>query len=508
METKSLCPECMAVITADVVKEGDRVVLVKKCEDHGEFRDLYFSDSGIYDKFQKFEATGNGQSDPMTGQEKGCPHDCGICPNHRTQTLLANIDLTNRCNLTCPTCFANARKNGYVYEPSMEQIKGMMQMLRDEKPVPCYAVQFAGGEPTLRKELPEILKMARDMGFYQIMIATNGVKFAQSKDYCRELKNTPLSTIYMQFDGVTEAPYVKLRGFNALPLKLKALQNMRETELRNIVLVPTVVNGVNADQGGDIIRFALKNIDIVRGVNFQPVSFTGRVSNDELKAGRITIPDLLSRIEKQTDGQVRTSDFYTVPSVSALSDMAEAWTNEPQVKFTVHPHCGCATYLFMDRDEIVPVTRFVDVDGLLASIKRTSNEYKGSKLAKILIAEKLLREVPRYVDHARMPRDIDMLRVISEFVKGDMGKAITHFHEKSIMVGTMHFMDPYNFDVERVRNCGIHYATPDGRVIPFCSYNIFYRNDIERRFGKAAGVESLNVPELKKHAGITDPMKM
>lgn len=508
METKSLCPECLAVCEADIVSEDGRMVIVKKCESHGEFRDLYFSDSSAYDKFQKFEASGNGLLNPITEKAKGCPHDCGICPNHRTHTLLANIDVTNRCNFACPTCFANVRSSGYVYEPSMEQIRGMMRMLRDEKPVPCYAIQFSGGEPTVRRDLPEIIRMAREMGFHQIMIATNGMKLAQSKDYCRELRNTPLSTIYLQFDGVTETPYNKLRGFNALPLKLKALHNMRETGLGNIVLVPTVMNGVNADQGGDIIRFALKNIDIVRGVNFQPVSFTGRVSKEELRTGRITIPDLLLRLEKQTGGQIKASDFYPVPSASAISDLAEAWMNEPQVRFTVHPHCGCATYIFEDRDEIVPITRFVDIDGLLACMKRVSNEHKGSKLAKILITEKLLQEIPRYVDHASMPRDIDVVSVLREFVKGDMGKAIVHFHQKSILVGAMHFMDPYNFDLDRVRDCGIHYATPDGRVIPFCTYNIFYRNDTERRFGKAVDVESLKAIEFKKHAGVTYPMEM
>ena len=220
------------------MKQGDRVVIVKKCKSHGEFSDVYFSDSDIYDRFEKFEAEGASLSNPMTKQAKGCPYDCGLCPNHKTQTLLANIDLTNRCNFSCPICFANASKSGYVYEPTMEQIKGMMQMLRSEKPVPCYAVQFAGGEPTLRKELPEIIKMAHEMGFIQIQIATNGMKFAQSKDYCRSLQETPLSTVYLQFDGVTEAPYLKSRGFNALPFKLKAIRNMRETGLHNVVLVP------------------------------------------------------------------------------------------------------------------------------------------------------------------------------------------------------------------------------------------------------------------------------
>jgi uncharacterized radical SAM superfamily Fe-S cluster-containing enzyme len=380
----------------------------------------------------------------------------------------------------------------------MEQIKGMMRMLREEKPVPCYAVQFAGGEPTLRKELPEIISMAREMGFVQIQIATNGMKFAQSKDYCREIQKTPLSTIYMQFDGVTEAPYVKSRGFNALPFKLKAIQNMRETGLHNVVLVPTVVNGLNADQGGDIIRFAMKNIDIVRGVNFQPVSFTGRISQEELKSGRITIPDFLSRLEKQTDGQIKKSDFYPVPCVSAISDMVEAWTNEPQVKFTVHPHCGCATYVFKDGDELVPITRFVDVDGLLARIEQISRECRGSKLAKIRMTEKLLLEIPRHVDRAKMPKGIDVEHVMKDFVKGGSLGVLADFHSNSLLIGAMHFMDPYNLDTDRLKSCGIHYATPDGRVIPFCSYNIFHRREIEQKFARKLDVDSAEISDFKE----------
>ena len=496
IETKSVCPECLSVVPAEVMKQGDRVVIVKKCESHGDFSDVYFSDSDIYDRFQKFEAEGASLSNPMTKQAKGCPYDCGLCPNHKTQTLLANIDLTNRCNFSCPICFANASKSGYIYEPTMEQIKGMMQMLRSEKPVPCYAVQFAGGEPTLRKELPEIIKMAREMGFIQIQIATNGMKFAQSKDYCRSLHETPLSTIYLQFDGVTEAPYLKSRGFNALPFKLKAIRNMRETGLHNVVLVPTLVNGVNTDQGGDIIRFAMKNIDIVRGVNFQPVSFTGRISEDELKNGRITIPDFLALLEKQTDGQLKKSDFYPVPCVAPISDIVEAWTGEPQVKFTVHPHCGCATYVFKKGDELLPITRFVDVDGLLGAIERISQECRGSKDRQ----DQDHREAPgrgaKCVDRPMLPQGFDPEHLLVSFLRGGSIGTLAEFHTNALFIGAMHFMDPYNLDTERLKSCGIHYATPDGRVIPFCSYNIFHRKEIEQKFAKPMDVEGKTISEI------------
>jgi uncharacterized radical SAM superfamily Fe-S cluster-containing enzyme len=483
-KTKSICPVCYAVIEASVEKEDGRVLITKTCKDHGTFNDVYFSDARIYDNYEKFRSIGSGLTNPMTETAKGCPYDCGLCPNHKTPTILANIDLTNRCNLSCPLCFANARKSGYVYEPTIDQVRHMLEVLRNEKPVPCYAVQFAGGEPTMRSDLPEIINMARQMGFFQIMIATNGMKLAQSKEYCRELRKTPLSTTYLQFDGVTEEPYIKLRGFNALPYKLKALENMRETGLKNVVLVPSLVKGVNDTQVADIIRFAAKNVDMVRGVNFQPVSFTGRVDSEELKRGRITIPDFLAMLEEQSNGEILKSDFFPCPSVAPMSDLMEAWTHNPQVKFTIHPHCGTATYVFVDdKGGMLPITRFVDVAGLMEAVERISNECKDSKHSKLLIGEKLIREAPRYVDMSKMPEGVNIPKILVAFVRsGDPVKVLSEFHYKSMLVSAMHFMDPYNFDLARVQSCGIHYAIPDGRVIPFCTYNTIHRPEVEKKF--------------------------
>src|SRR5271157_392016 len=485
-QTKSICPECLSVIDATIEKLNGQVIITKTCKTHGTFSDVYFSDSKLYDRYAKFRSIGNGLENPNTEVKHGCPYDCGICPNHKTSTLLANVDLTNRCNFACPLCFANARKSGYIYEPTMDQITEMLQMLRDEKPVGCYAVQFAGGEPTLRKELPEIITMAKKMGFIQVMIATNGMKFAQSKAYCEEIAKTPLSTIYLQFDGVTENPYIKLRGFNALPYKLKALQNMRETGLQNVVLVPTLVKDINSGQAADIINFAARNLDIVRGVNFQPVSFAGRVDSKELKNGRITIPDFLTMLQEQSNGALLKSDFFPCPIVAPMSDIIEAWMHQPQVKFTVHPHCGVATYVFVDnKGNLLPITRFVDVDGLMETVERISQDCKTAKHPKILMGERLIREIPKYVDLTKMPEGVNIPKLLVAFAKGgDPIKVLAEFHYKSLFIGAMHFMDPYNMDLDRVQSCGIHYATPDGRIIPFCTYNTLYRTEIEKKFAR------------------------
>ncbi|MEA3324966.1 MAG: radical SAM protein [Euryarchaeota archaeon] len=301
----------------------------------------------------------------MTERDKGCPYDCGLCPEHKITTVLSLIDVTNRCNQKCPVCFANAAAAGYVYEPSAEQIRKMLEMLIREKPVRNGAIQFSGGEPTVRDDLPALIRMARDLGFIQIQIATNGIRLANSVEYCRELMEAGLHTVYLQFDGMTPKPYHHIRGFNALPTKLRAIENCRKGGIKSITLVPTLIRGVNDDQIGDILWFASENLDVVKGVNMQPVSFAGRIDQKDREKWRITIPDAFRCIEEQTDGEITRGDFYPVPCVVPISNFGEVRKGEPQVKFTMHPHCGAGTYVYVENGRYIPITRFIDVDGLL-----------------------------------------------------------------------------------------------------------------------------------------------
>ena len=218
-------------------------------------------------------------------------------------------------------------------------------------------VQFAGGEPTIRDDFPEIVEEAKKLGFALVMVATNGIRFAKDPGFCNELLQKGLNTVYLQFDGVTEKPYIANRGFNALPIKLQALENFRKTNITSVVLVPTLVRGINDDQVGDIIQFGIRNIDIIRAINFQPVSFSGRINKEELEKMRITIPDFVKLVEEQTNGEILAEDFYSAPSVNSFSNFIEAWRKTPQVKFTCHEHCGVATYVFIDDGgKITPIT--------------------------------------------------------------------------------------------------------------------------------------------------------
>jgi uncharacterized radical SAM superfamily Fe-S cluster-containing enzyme len=279
--TQSICPECLKVLDATIYEEDGKVFIKKQCPEHGAFSELYWSDYDQYVRAEKFRYDGDGMENPRTEKKNGCPLDCGICPEHKSHTSLAIIDITNRCNLTCPVCFANAAAAGYVYEPTKEQVYGMLENLRANKPVPATALQFSGGEPTIRKELPDFIRKAKELGFRHVEVNTNGLRLSQSVEYAKQLKEAGLSTVYLQFDGLTSDVYKFIRGVDLLDIKMKAIENIRQAGIHSIVLVVTLVKGVNDHQIGDIIKFAKENFDVVRCVNVQPVSICGRIAQDE-----------------------------------------------------------------------------------------------------------------------------------------------------------------------------------------------------------------------------------
>lgn len=482
---KSICPICLNVVYAHIFQEGGEIFMEKRCEAHGNFRDLYWSDASLYKKFTKYLYTGQGLDNSLSSN-KGCPFDCGICDNHLTGTLLANIDLTSRCNMACPVCFADA--GGRIYEPTLDQVRAMMQVLRSEEPVPCPAVQFSGGEPTVRDDLPQIVAMAKEMGFSQIQIATNGLRLASSLDLCRLLERSGLNTVYLQFDGVTPEPYLAVRGDNFLPVKQRAIENFRRAGQTSIVLVPTLAKGINDSQVGGIVRFASENLDVVKGINFQPLAFAGRIGSEERNERRITIPDLLSLMEEQTDNEITRDDFYPVPFVVPISWLLTAESGMLQPAFTVHPCCGAATYIYRYSGHMIPINRFIDVEGLMEMIalevEGLNNSTNGSmsSIAKLRMKGKILREIPRFVDEARVPGDLNVTRMLLKIFTNGTRESVREFHNKTLFVGVMHFQDAYNMDIERLQRCGIHYATPDGRLIPFCAYNVIHRKAVEDRF--------------------------
>ncbi|MFQ6106147.1 MAG: tetraether lipid synthase Tes [Thermoplasmata archaeon] len=487
--TVSLCPECKKKIDADLFIEDGAVKIRKKCDEHGEFRDIMWSDADLYLRAEKWAVDGIGVENPQIEDAPSCPEYCGLCNLHTSHTSLANLDLTNRCNLTCPICFANANAQGYVYEPSYEQVVEMLKVLRNEKPLPCVAVQFSGGEPTIYPRFFDVLRAARDLGFAQIQVATNGIKLANSVEFCMKAVDAGLHTVYLQFDGLKEENYVTARGKPLFRMKRKVIQNIRRLPVEkrpSLVFVPTIVKGLNDDQLGDILRYGIDNRDVVRGVNFQPVSLAGRIPEEERSSMRFTLSDMVHRLEEQTTFLTR-DDWYPVPFVVPISQFISTIHNEPKIAFTTHPACGLASYLYVpDTGDPVPITRFVDVEGLMEDLWQLARKAEKAR-TKLIPQLKAFNALRKRFDEAKAPEGLKatkFLKALGKMFDTGTKEGVSEIAWKWFYVGGMHFMDLYNYDVERVKRCAIHYAAPDGRIIPFCAYNTgpTFREEVEKKF--------------------------
>ncbi len=477
-KTESVCPECFKEgkinrISAVAVDEGSKVFLLKECVKHGKFREIYWDDVRLYKRAMKYFATGRGVSNPgVKGAD--CPNDCGLCTRHKSQSVLTNLIVTNRCNLRCSYCFANAGAAGYVYEPSIKEIEKMLLQIRNERPVPGKALQVTGGEPTIRDDLIDIIKLSKKVGFTHVQLNTNAVRIADEPELAKKYKAAGVNTVYMSFDGFKKNPW--------LETNLRAIETLRKANL-GIVLVPTVIKTKNDDELGDIIRFAAKNIDIVRGVNFQPVSFVGRIDKlpEEVRnRERITYSEMIMKVEQQLPS-VKTKDWYPVPFMLPVSRLAENLKGGPQVEFTCHSSCGGATYVFVDNDNIIPITRIVDVEALMKFIDEKS-KIKG-RLKKARIAASFLKNINKFVNKEKAPKDFELRKLLVNALMGGSYESLRKFHHKSLYIGSMWFQDVWNMHIGRLERCVIHYTTPEG-IIPFCAYNgLGYGQKIEKKYG-------------------------
>jgi uncharacterized radical SAM superfamily Fe-S cluster-containing enzyme len=525
-KTFSVCPECLDRIPAEVYEENDEIWMKKNCPEHGDFRDK-ISSSAKYYKWTHYAVRDkegnivwqfdkNGEANPpdcAVEDPRGCPYNCGLCSEHLSTCSLALIDLTNRCNFNCNFCYANVQKAGYLVEPSLEEIDRIMRHFR-EKPIPAVSIMFTGGEPTVRKDFPEICKMAKDHGFKEVIVATNGYGFARKKDgleWTKKVYEMGLDTLYFQFDGINNSTYEKTRGIkNLMDYKMRVVENCRKVGLSSINLVATIAKGITDIEVGNIIQFAIDNIDVVRGITFQPVSLCGRIAFEERQDLRITNADVIKAIEQQTGGKISMENaWYPLTTIVELGRVIAYLADVEPIEFTCHPDCGFATYLFIDPDtnEMTPLMEYFDPLKVIDFANRFWEKIKHKEKQPIKLFENLLGDFGKTLDkglnfldktqlrarfllgvlqYVRKPGK--MMEMFSRLLLNGDWESISSFTHGTLLLSSMHFQDAYNMDVERTKRCIVHFgvAMPDGSVkeLPFCTMNTLHRPHVEKQIAK------------------------
>ncbi|MEZ4600855.1 MAG: radical SAM protein [Syntrophotaleaceae bacterium] len=430
IETASLCPTCLKRLPARREVVGDRVDLVKSCPEHGEYRALIWQGPPHLSEWNRPKTPS--QPPVCYGEvKKGCPFDCGLCPEHGQHSCSALLEVTGRCNLRCPVCFADSGKEE-VADPPLSVIDSWYRAVHNASGK-SIVIQLSGGEPTIRDDLPVIIALGRRQGFSFIQLNTNGLRLADSPYYARELKEAGLASVFLQFDGTTDAIYERLRGKALLPQKIKAIDHCLAAGL-GVVLVPTVVPGVNSNNLGAILDFALQRAPGVRGVHFQPISYFGRFPAPPSDQDRMTLPQILRGIEQQTGGRMRVDNFAP-PGCE-------------------HSHCSFHGNFLVNPDgSLLPLT---NKDSCCCNKPTPAAE--GARKSTDFLTRQWAAPQQSTPPRNGAPESLDSF----------LERIKTH----TFAVSAMAFQDVWNIDLERARNCCIHVLTPQEKLVPFCLYNL------------------------------------
>jgi len=435
-DTRSICPVCLRTLPAQRVSENGKVYLEKECPEHGFFRALIFEAEENYLQWNSTEI--NTKPDfHETETAKGCPHDCGLCPEHKQQACCVVIDVTDRCNQNCAYCFASSDKYGREEcEPTVSQIHRTLCDLLKKTPERPFNIQLSGGEPTVREDLFTIIKITKELRYPYIQLNTNGMRLTE-EGYCEKLQDAGLSAVFLQFDGTEEEIYRKIRGQELLSVKKKALEEIKKAGL-SAVLVVTVVPGVNDENIDEIIRFAAEGLPFIRGIHFQPVSYMGRFPHEPRDEDRITLDGLIRRIEEQTGGAMERKHFLPLTSGS----------------------CYCSfhgRFIYTEDGNYLPIS--------------TNPEGACCEKAAIVKARNFIEKQWEWTPDTKNPAggsggDLSDFEYFADRVK-NYGMSIT----------AMGFQDRWNLDLDRLEKCRVHVSAEDGKLIPFCAYNNIYRKN-------------------------------
>ncbi len=495
-DVSTLVNENVGEIKAQIIERDGQIWMVKDCPEHGHFEDLMAIDS----KFLKHI------EDLFPGRDMQSHNDEKL-HNHGTSSIkygrgaVLTVDLTNRCNMMCDPCFMDANQVGFVHELSMEDVKEILDNAIQIKPRRQMSVQYSGGEPTLSPHFLEAIRYARKVGYNSVQAATNGIEFAKSKEFCREAAEAGLRFVYLQFDGIGNDANSHRQIGNLFDVKLRAINNLHEAGV-DIILVTTLVNGVNNDQVGTIIRFALENPKKISFIAFQPVSFTGRdehITEQRRLQQRYTLSHLAQDVQKQVGITEPTRDWFPLSLMGAFADFADVVHGPDyewgQVSCGCHPNCGVGTAVMVNKEtkEMAPVPQFLNIQGLVTDMKHITDTNRGKWFSNFMMGLALLKNYNPY----GAPNSLTLGGILKKFDKSfglsgkDYGKVgpdrtIEDIEKRRqdpwnfLFIAGMWFQDLFNYDFRRTEMCIIPYGTQEGEI-SFCAYNtgIGWRNIIE-----------------------------
>jgi len=440
--TESVCPTCLATVPAERYADGDVVYLRKRCPEHGAVATPIWR--GL-DSYLRWGLAPRSHSRPAAAGAtvaRGCPHDCGLCPDHRQQSCCVLLEVTSRCDLACPVCYASASRDGD--DASLGEIDGWLDTLAAAGG--RVHVQLSGGEPTTRDDLPEIVARIRARGFDFIQLNTNGVRIARQPKYLGALVAAGLDCVFLQFDGVSDDVYRRLRGAKLLRLKTQAIANCGAMGI-GVVLTPTLVPGVNLDAIGAIVDFAKSHIPSVRAVHFQPVSYFGRCLAEPDGASRVTLPEVMQALIAHSNGTIRFADFRP--------GSAE------------NPYCSFSGRFLVDSEGRLSAATEAKASCCGVPVEPQRAACCGSSAPSAEVARERRYVAGQWTRADRAAQPVAGLDAFDAFLAS---------RDRTLGLSGMAFQDAWTLDLDRLRQCHIHVVAPDRRVIPFCAYNLTARD--------------------------------
>lgn len=442
--TTSLCHHCLRPISAKIVFQNGMVLMKKNCPDHGFMESVIATDIEYYKQTRNYNKASEYPIAPHTKTEYGCPLDCGICPDHEQHSCLTLVEVTDRCNLTCPTCYASSSPT-HGRHRTLAEIEAMLDAVVKSEGEPDV-VQISGGEPTVHPDFFRILDIAKQKPIKHLMVNTNGIRIAQDKGFADQLATyMPDFEIYLQFDSFRPAVLTKVRGRDLTEIRMKALEELNRLNL-STTLVVTVEKGQNEDEIGEIIRFALQQ-KCVRGVTFQPTSVSGRLEQFTAHTGRITNTEIRQ----------------------AIIDQSGLFTAEDLVPVPCNPDALVMAYALKLAGETVPLTRLIDPSFLLNNSRNTIVYEQDANLHKHM--------VNLFSTGQSVERTTENLHHLMCCLPDIVAPGLNYNNLFRIII--MNFMDPWDFDVRAIKKSCVHIVHQDGRIIPFETMNLFYREGME-----------------------------